>query len=73
MTDEYDRGPLFFRRPVKIESDDTPDTLGTRVNREEHLFQPLITDMVVNGFIRWDGVHRDSLIIPSGYMIEHAF
>lgn len=70
VTEQYDRGPIFFRANVKIEDDDTPDTLGTRVNAQEHIYQPLITDMVVNGLISWDGVNHRSLRYPSGYRIE---
>ena len=70
VTEEYDRGPVFFRCNVKINDDDTPDTIGTRVNQQEHIYQPRITSMVVNGLIKWDGVNPDSLEVPSGYSIE---
>lgn len=61
VTGEYDRGPVFFRAPVKIEDDDTPETLAERVNRCEHLYQAEITNLVVNGFIRWDGRSHHSV------------
>ena len=70
VTGEYDRGPVFFRCLVRIGNDDTPDTIGTRVNQQEHIHQPRITNMVVNGLIKWDGVNPDSLEIPVGYAIE---
>jgi phosphoribosylglycinamide formyltransferase-1 len=70
VTGEYDRGPVFFRCKVKINDDDTPDTIGTRVNEQEHLHQSKITSMVVNGLIKWDGIDPNSLEVPSGYSIE---
>jgi phosphoribosylglycinamide formyltransferase-1 len=70
VTEEYDRGPVFFRCKVKINEDDTPDTLGTRVNKQEYMHQPKITNMVVNGLIKWDGADPHSLTTPPGYSIE---
>ncbi|MBI2642299.1 MAG: hypothetical protein HYW97_00410 [Candidatus Wildermuthbacteria bacterium] len=70
VTGEYDRGPVFFRCNVKINADDTPDSIGTRVNQQEHIYQPKITNMVVKGLIRWDGIDPNSLEVPSGYSIE---
>ncbi len=71
VTEEYDRGPVFFRCNTRINKDDTPDSIGTRVNRLEHRYQPQITSMVVNGLIRWNGTNPNSLQFPSGYSIEH--
>lgn len=70
VTGEYDRGPVFFRCNVKINDDDTPDTIGTRVNQQEHIHQPRITSMVVNGLIKWDGINPESLEVPDGYSVE---
>ncbi len=70
VDEEYDRGPVFFRRGVRINEHDTPDSLGTRVNAEEHLFQARITSMVINGKISWDGVDPSSLVVPQSYQIE---
>lgn len=61
VTEEYDRGPTIFSVPVPIEPGDTAETLGKRVNRSEHIWQPIITNKVVNGEIIWDGVNPDSL------------
>lgn len=64
VTEEYDRGPIFFYLPVPIFSEDTPETLGKRVNQAEHHWQPWATDMVVNEYIRLiDGLVR----APDGY------
>ncbi|MEK7150622.1 MAG: formyltransferase family protein [Patescibacteria group bacterium] len=70
VTGEYDRGPVFFRCKVKINEDDTADIIGTRVNQQEHIHQPRITNMVVNGLIKWNGENPDSLEVPYDYLIE---
>lgn len=69
-TFDYDRGPLFFRFNVKIEKDDTPDSVGDRVNKWEHRFQPEITNLVVHREIHWDGIDPESLRYPQGYEIN---
>ena len=71
VTEGYDRGPVFFKLNIKINGDDTPDSLGQRINQAEHQWQPIITNMVVNGQIRWDGTSHDSLEVPEGYSIEN--
>lgn len=68
----YDRGPIFFRCPVKIADDDTPETLAKRVNEQEHLHQPRITSLVVNSLITWDGKDPTSLQVPKWYAIDYA-
>ena len=55
VTEEYDRGPVFFRMPVPIEPGDTAETLAARVNRTEHEWQPVVTSKVIRGEIAWDG------------------
>ena len=67
VTPIYDEGPIFFQFPVKILADDTAETLGARVNKAEHEWQPKITNIVVSGEISWDGKNRDSLKVPEGY------
>ncbi|MBI4458229.1 phosphoribosylglycinamide formyltransferase [Candidatus Uhrbacteria bacterium] len=67
VTDEYDQGPVFFRHPVGIMSDDTVETLAKRVNATEHAWQAHITNMVIHGRIRWDGRDPASLAVPDGY------
>lgn len=67
VTEEYDRGPVFFEYPVPIREDDTPETLATRVNSAEHEWQSRITDLVVNSRIYWDGKDPGTLRVPQGY------
>jgi phosphoribosylglycinamide formyltransferase-1 len=70
VTDEYDKGPIFFSGPVEIRPEDTPETLGFRVNAAEHKWQPYITNLVVNGEIAWDGVNPASLVKPAEYQLN---
>lgn len=70
VTEEYDRGPIFLNCRVKIKDNDTPETLGARVNEWEHAYQPGVTNLVVNGYIKWDGVDPNSLEVPKDYTID---
>jgi folate-dependent phosphoribosylglycinamide formyltransferase PurN len=67
VTPEYDKGPIFFRVPVPIEDNDSVDALAGRVNGAEHVWQPLITNLVVQGDISWDGENPGSMRLPAGY------
>jgi folate-dependent phosphoribosylglycinamide formyltransferase PurN len=62
VTEKYDEGPVFLSEPVEILPSDTPETLAKRVNETEHRVQPVITNMIVHGKIRWDGTNKDSLV-----------
>lgn len=64
VTEEFDAGPVFFRLPVYICPDDTPESLQKRVNEQEHGWQAYITSLVVNGIIRLEG---DKVIVPPWY------
>ena len=69
VTDAYDRGPVFFRHAVNIETDDTPALISARVQVAEHQWQPIITDRVVHRRIAWDGENPASLRLPAGYQV----
>ncbi len=56
-----DPSAVFFQRQVEILPDDTPDTIAQRVNQTEHSWQARITDLVVTGVIKWDGVNTASI------------
>lgn len=62
VTDEYDKGPVFFDFEVPIKKDDTSDSLGSRVNAAEHDYQWMITQFVLDGRIHWDGINPESLV-----------
>jgi len=70
VTGEYDRGPVFLQRKVVIKDSDTAEILSRRVNQFEHEHQPSSTNMIVKGWISWDGINPDSLQVPEGYLIE---
>jgi phosphoribosylglycinamide formyltransferase 1 len=67
VTDIYDDGPVFFALPVEVEEDDTAESLSKRVNTKEHEYQPIITSMVANGDISWDGKSANTFKVPEGY------
>ena len=69
VTPVYDEGPVFFRYPVKIMTDDIAETLSARVNAVEHVWQPYITNLVVHGAIRWDGKNSATLTVPPAYSL----
>jgi folate-dependent phosphoribosylglycinamide formyltransferase PurN len=66
-TEEPDKGPVIFEYPLPLYPSDTPEILQERVKSYEHLWQPVITNLVVNGKISWDGRNPKSLIVPKGY------
>jgi len=61
---DYDMGPPIFTRSVEVLPDDTPQTLQHRVNEVEHQIQPLVTRLVIEGQISWDGVNPSSVHVP---------
>ena len=67
VTDEYDRGPIFFEKRIPLRKGMMADEIGKAVNKMEHEYQPLITEMVINGEISWDGENPKSLTVPEGY------
>ncbi len=67
VTNEYDRGPVFFEYRIPLKRGMTAKEIERAVNKAEHEWQPKITNMVVHGEIRWDGKNLDSLVVPDGY------
>lgn len=65
VTENYDEGPVFLSIPIEIRQDDTPETLGLRVNLAEHKYQPIATNAVLHGWIKWDGSDPSSLFVSS--------
>ncbi len=63
VTDEMDRGPVFFEHRVALQRDMSAEDIAAAVNKAEHQWQPKITNMVVHGQIRWDGKNAGSLIV----------
>ncbi|MDP3965632.1 MAG: formyltransferase family protein [bacterium] len=67
VTDEYDRGPVFFEYRIPLKKGMTADEIQSAVQSVEHEWQPRITNMVVHGEIAWDGKNPESLVVPKGY------
>src|SRR3989344_6201864 len=65
ITDEYDRGPVFFEHRAPLQKGMSADEIAKAVNAVEHEWQPKITNMVVHGQIRWDGKDPSSLTLPT--------
>jgi phosphoribosylglycinamide formyltransferase-1 len=70
VTPEYDKGPVFYRLNIAIRHDDTPESLGKRVNNYELAMQPLITHLIVTRKITWSGNQADSIVYPDDYLPE---
>lgn len=62
----YDRGPVFAEVCVPLKPKATADEIGKAVNRAEHMWQPLLTDMVISGWIR---LEKGKVIVPIGFEI----
>lgn len=67
VTEKYDKGPVFFKYPVLIRENETPETLAEKVNKIEHSWQPYITNLVIHKKIKWDGKNHKSLKTPKNY------
>lgn len=67
VTDEYDRGPVFFEYRVPLEKGMSAEEIAQAVNAAEHEWQPKITQLVVAGKISWDGKNPTSLVVPHDY------
>lgn len=67
VTDEYDRGPVFFEYHVPLHKGMSADDIAKAVQAVEHDWQPKITNMVVHGEIHWDGKNPKSLVVPKDF------
>ncbi len=67
VTDEYDRGPVFFEYRIPLKKGMTTDEIRAAVQSIEYEWQPKITNLVVHGDIAWDGKDPMSLVVPKGY------
>lgn len=65
VTDEYDRGPVFFERRVPLKQGMTADDIRNAVQAAEHEWQPKLTNAVVHGKISWDGKNPATLVVPT--------
>lgn len=65
VTEEIDRGPVFFEQRVPLEKGMSANDIAAAVNKAEHEWQPKLTNLVVRGDIRWDGKDAGSLVVPA--------
>ena len=64
LVDEgYDTGPIVLQEPVRVEPDDTPETLAARVLAVEHRLYPEALRLFAEGRVRVEGrrVHISDL------------
>jgi formyltetrahydrofolate-dependent phosphoribosylglycinamide formyltransferase len=59
---EYDHGPVILQKAVRVESDDTPDTLAARVFQAECEAYPEAIQLIAEGRVKLEG--RRVRIIP---------
>jgi phosphoribosylglycinamide formyltransferase-1 len=64
VTDELDRGPVFFEHRVPLKRGMSIEEIETAVKKAEHEWQPKITNVVVHGEIHWDGKDPKTLVVP---------
>lgn len=55
VTEGMDEGPIIEQEAVRVEPDDTPDTLAARVLEAEHRIYPLALAMLARGDVRMGG------------------
>lgn len=55
VDNEYDQGPIILQAVVPIEDEDTPDSLGVRVQAKEREVYPVAIQLFVEGKLRVDG------------------
>jgi len=67
VTDEMDRGPVFFEHRVPLKKGMSADEIQKAVQAAEHEWQPKITNLVVHGEIRWDGKDPKTLVVPADF------
>jgi phosphoribosylglycinamide formyltransferase-1 len=70
VNEKFDDGPVFFRLIIPMAGVKSPEELGNLVNVYEHIYQPYITDLVVNKKLTWDGEDPLSLSLPLDYEIN---
>lgn len=62
----YDTGPVIWQMPVQLREDDTPDSIGSRVNQVERAWQSYILGLIVKGKIYLGEIDDEyKVMIPS--------
>jgi phosphoribosylglycinamide formyltransferase-1 len=58
----FDEGPIIAQEAVRIEEDDTPEVLETRIHRVEHGLYPAVLQLIAEDRVRIEG--RRVRILP---------
>lgn len=75
VTAELDGGPVVAQAPFPIESDDTADSLATKLHRREHIVYPQVLGWRANSrlYLDNDTVYLDhSALTSQGYQVTIA-
>jgi len=67
VTEELDGGPVIAQSEIRVNDDDTPESLAERVQQQEHLLYPIVLRWFCEGRIQLaaDGVQFDGSLLPS--------
>ena len=67
VTEELDGGPVIAQSEIRVNDDDTPESLAERVQQQEHLLYPIVLRWFCEGRIQLsaDGVDFDGSRLPS--------
>jgi phosphoribosylglycinamide formyltransferase-1 len=55
VDERYDTGPIIAQACVKVEDDDTPESLAARIQAQEHRLYPQCIEWVVDNQLRFEG------------------
>ncbi|WP_323754595.1 phosphoribosylglycinamide formyltransferase [Marinobacter sp.] len=66
VTEELDGGPVIAQSEIRVNDDDTAESLAERVQQQEHLLYPIVLRWFCEGRIQLaaDGVHFDGSLLP---------
>jgi phosphoribosylglycinamide formyltransferase-1 len=60
--EKFDEGPIIAQETVRIDDDDTPDSLEVRIHRAEHALYPAVIQLMAEDRVRIEG--RRVRILP---------
>lgn len=67
VTEELDGGPVIAQSEIRVNEDDTPESLAERIQQQEHLLYPIVLRWFCVGRIQLaaNGVHFDGSLLPN--------
>jgi phosphoribosylglycinamide formyltransferase-1 len=60
--EKFDEGPIIAQETVRIDDDDTPDSLEAKIHRAEHALYPAVIQLIAEDRVRIEG--RRVRILP---------